>query len=332
MAFHGNYDALYQVRPSAFPAAACICGTRLWALLAAEDLVRLGMDGKRIRVICPDAEFALPLDLLEKHQQASFDLLQSLPAAEGATVLERIHRMNGKQEEAALSYGLSMDAVGQIVRLFSARGDAVKGKPVRNYYDKVIGSPYWRKRASQFGLTPQTDAGRVREYLHRYLSPERYLLADPDGLQKLVLDPLLSYLRQSGVKVETRKSVQRREDVLVLCGEESIFLQEGDAVLAEEDAAFLDGEQLDPEGTIEREAQTAMLLVNGALGLDRQVPLRWNGADDIRELLRSLGALLEGRKLQDLPLGWAEKIGIKAGLSWIGGTSLEKALREAGLI
>ena len=84
--------------------------------------------------------------------------------------------------------------------------------------------------------------------------------------------------------------------------------------------------------TTEYAVRTAMEAVYTLLKLDRGVPEVFASCYDIRCLLDATAGLMDGRKVTDMKLGFAERIALDAVLKRINGTVAERMLKEYGLI
>lgn len=84
--------------------------------------------------------------------------------------------------------------------------------------------------------------------------------------------------------------------------------------------------------TTEYSIRTAMEAVYTLLNIDRAVPEVWGSVYDIRDLLNATVKLRDGKGINDLDLGFKEKIALKEALKKIQGTQIERLLKEYHLI
>ena len=84
--------------------------------------------------------------------------------------------------------------------------------------------------------------------------------------------------------------------------------------------------------TTEYSIRTAMEAVYTLLNIDRAVPEVWGSVYDIRDLLNATVKLRDGKGINDLDLGFKEKIALKEALKKIQGTEIERLLKEYHLI
>lgn len=84
--------------------------------------------------------------------------------------------------------------------------------------------------------------------------------------------------------------------------------------------------------TTEYSVRTGMEAVYTLLNIDRGVPEVWGSTYDIRELLNSTVKLRDGKGLNDLQLGFTEKLALKQVLKKTEGTDIEKLLKDYHLI
>ncbi|WP_411676543.1 oleate hydratase [Caproicibacter sp.] len=80
--------------------------------------------------------------------------------------------------------------------------------------------------------------------------------------------------------------------------------------------------------TTEYSIRTGMEAVYTLLGIDRGVPEVWGSAYDLRDLLSAAVQLRDGKKITDMDQGLIEKLALKAILKKVGGTDIEKLLKE----
>jgi oleate hydratase len=79
--------------------------------------------------------------------------------------------------------------------------------------------------------------------------------------------------------------------------------------------------------TTEYSIRTGMEAVYTLLKVDRGVPEVWGSVYDIRDLLDSVVALRDGKKLTDMKLDFKERVALKELLKKIEGTEIEKLLQ-----
>jgi len=84
--------------------------------------------------------------------------------------------------------------------------------------------------------------------------------------------------------------------------------------------------------TTEYSIRTGMEAVYTLLDIDRGVPEVWGSTYDIRELLKSTVEIRDGKGINELQLGFAEKIALKQVLKKVEGTDIESLLKEYHLI
>ncbi|OCN01445.1 oleate hydratase [Clostridium sp. W14A] len=84
--------------------------------------------------------------------------------------------------------------------------------------------------------------------------------------------------------------------------------------------------------TTEYSIRTGMEAVYTLLGIDRGVPEVWGSAYDLRDLLSATVQLRDGKKITDMDQGLIEKLALKAILKKVGGTDIEKLLKEYHVI
>lgn len=84
--------------------------------------------------------------------------------------------------------------------------------------------------------------------------------------------------------------------------------------------------------TTEYAVRTSMEAVYTLLELDRGVPEVFASCYDVRALLDATAGLMDGRKITDMKLGFAERVALDAVLKRIKGTVAERMLKEYGLI
>ena len=84
--------------------------------------------------------------------------------------------------------------------------------------------------------------------------------------------------------------------------------------------------------TTEYSIRTGMEAVYTLLNIDRGVPEVWGSTYDIRELLKSTVEIRDGKGINELQLGFAEKIALKQVLKKVEGTDIESLLKEYHLI
>lgn len=84
--------------------------------------------------------------------------------------------------------------------------------------------------------------------------------------------------------------------------------------------------------TTEYSIRTAMEAVYTLLNVDRGVPEVWGSVYDIRDLLHSVSALRDNKKISEMKLDLAQKLALKKALEKISGTEVEKLLKEYGII
>jgi len=80
--------------------------------------------------------------------------------------------------------------------------------------------------------------------------------------------------------------------------------------------------------TTEYSIRTGMEAVYTLLNIDRGVPEVWGSTYDIRDLLNATVKLRDGKKITEMELSLKEKLALKAVLKKIGGTDIEKLLKE----
>ena len=78
--------------------------------------------------------------------------------------------------------------------------------------------------------------------------------------------------------------------------------------------------------------RTGMEAVYTLLNVDRGVPEVWGSVYDVRDLLNATVKLRDGKKVTDMDLSFGEKMVLKKALSKIGGTDVEKLLKQYGVI
>ena len=84
--------------------------------------------------------------------------------------------------------------------------------------------------------------------------------------------------------------------------------------------------------TTEYSMRTGMEAVYTLLNVDRGVPEVWGSVYDVRDLLNATVKLRDGKKATDMDLSFGEKMVLKKALSKIGGTDVEKLLKQYGVI
>ena len=84
--------------------------------------------------------------------------------------------------------------------------------------------------------------------------------------------------------------------------------------------------------TTEYSMRTGMEAVYTLLNVDRGVPEVWGSVYDVRDLLNATVKLRDGKTIEDMDLGFAEKMVLKKLISRIHGTDIEKLLREYHVI
>lgn len=84
--------------------------------------------------------------------------------------------------------------------------------------------------------------------------------------------------------------------------------------------------------TTEYSIRTGMEAVYTLLDIDRGVPEVWGSVYDVRDLLNATVQLRDGKKATDMKLGFVEKVVVKEVLKKIGGTDIEKLLKEYRVI
>ena len=84
--------------------------------------------------------------------------------------------------------------------------------------------------------------------------------------------------------------------------------------------------------TTEYSIRTGMEAVYTLLDIDRGVPEVWGSTYDIRELLKSTVEIRDGKGINELQLGFAERIALKQVLKKVEGTDIESLLKEYHLI
>ena len=84
--------------------------------------------------------------------------------------------------------------------------------------------------------------------------------------------------------------------------------------------------------TTEYSIRTGMEAVYTLLNVDRGVPEVWGSVYDVRDLLKASVQLRDGRKLTDIDLGFKGKMAMKEAMKVVGGTEVEKLLRDCDVI
>lgn len=84
--------------------------------------------------------------------------------------------------------------------------------------------------------------------------------------------------------------------------------------------------------TTEYSIRTGMEAVYTLLNIDRGVPEVWGSTYDIRDLLNATVQLRDGRKITDMDQRLIERLALKAILRKVGGTDIEKLLKEYHMI
>lgn len=84
--------------------------------------------------------------------------------------------------------------------------------------------------------------------------------------------------------------------------------------------------------TTEYSIRTGMEAVYTLLDIDRAVPEVWGSQYDVRELLRACYYAVDKKRIDELPLSFAEKTLLKTALKKVKGTDVELLLRDSGLI
>lgn len=84
--------------------------------------------------------------------------------------------------------------------------------------------------------------------------------------------------------------------------------------------------------TTEYTVRTAMESVYTLLDIDRGVPEVFASCFDVRTLLKSTSAIMEGKKIEDLPMSFPAKIAIKEATKKAEGTIILEALQDNNLI
>ena len=84
--------------------------------------------------------------------------------------------------------------------------------------------------------------------------------------------------------------------------------------------------------TTEYSMRTGMEAVYTLLNVDRGVPEVWGSVYDVRDLLNATVKLRDGKPITDMKLNLAEKVVLKKALEKIGGTDIEKLLKEYHVI
>lgn len=84
--------------------------------------------------------------------------------------------------------------------------------------------------------------------------------------------------------------------------------------------------------TTEYSIRTGMEAVYTLLNVDRGIPEVWGSVYDIRDLIDASVALRDGKPLTSMEMGFKEKIAMKEAGKAIGGTDVEKLLKEHGAI
>jgi len=84
--------------------------------------------------------------------------------------------------------------------------------------------------------------------------------------------------------------------------------------------------------TTEYSIRTGMEAVYTLLNIDRGVPEVWGSTYDIRELLKSTVEIRDGKGINELQLGFSEKIALKKVLKKVEGTDIDSLLKEYHLI
>lgn len=84
--------------------------------------------------------------------------------------------------------------------------------------------------------------------------------------------------------------------------------------------------------TTEYSIRTGMEAVYTLCHVDRGVPEVWGSVFDVRDLLRSVYMLTDGKKLTQMDLDMKQRVALQAALKKIKGTEVEKLLKEEKLI
>jgi oleate hydratase len=84
--------------------------------------------------------------------------------------------------------------------------------------------------------------------------------------------------------------------------------------------------------TTEYSIRTGMEAVYTLLNVDRGVPEVWGSVYDVRDLLKATVQLRDGRKLTDIDLGFKGKLAMKEAMKVVGGTEVEKLLRDCDVL
>lgn len=84
--------------------------------------------------------------------------------------------------------------------------------------------------------------------------------------------------------------------------------------------------------TTEYPIRTGMEAVYTLLNVERGVPEVWGGVYAVRDLLKASARLRDGRKLAEIDLGLKGKMAMKEAMKIVGGTEVEKLLRDCDLI
>lgn len=84
--------------------------------------------------------------------------------------------------------------------------------------------------------------------------------------------------------------------------------------------------------TTEYSIRTGMEAVYTLLDVDRAVPEVWGSVYDVRDLLDSTVKLRDGKKVTDMKLGFGKRLVLKKALKAIGGSDIEKILKEHDVI
>jgi oleate hydratase len=84
--------------------------------------------------------------------------------------------------------------------------------------------------------------------------------------------------------------------------------------------------------TTEYSIRTGMEAVYTLCGVDRGVPEVWGSVFDVRDLLRSVYMLTDGKKLSQMDLDLKQRMALQTVLKMVRGTEVEKLLQSEGLI
>ncbi len=92
------------------------------------------------------------------------------------------------------------------------------------------------------------------------------------------------------------------------------------------------GTPSDAASNTQHSIRTGMEAVYTLCGVDRGVPEVWGSVFDVRDLLRSVYMLTDGKKLSQMDLDLKQRMALQTVLKMVRGTEVEKLLQSEGLI